>query len=147
MISRKDMMLKPRQRPKRPPREAMKSTGPILMLLSISWRLGKLNSNYLIWKMWSFERTILTHHSVLAKEDIDNSNVLLPGVVEVVLEFKDRAIHSVMIWSPLPWWPEGCPCASFSLGSPLLPGWRCRKESNRLNPGRCRAPVCYISNI
>ena len=30
------MMLKPRQRPKRPPREAMKSTGPILMLLSIS---------------------------------------------------------------------------------------------------------------
>ena len=36
MISRKEMMLNPRQRPKSPPREAMKSTGPIRMLLSSS---------------------------------------------------------------------------------------------------------------
>ena len=36
MISRKEMMLKPRKRPKRPPREETNSTGPIEMLLSIS---------------------------------------------------------------------------------------------------------------
>ena len=35
-ISMKETMLKPRQSPNRPPSEAMKSTGPILMLLSNS---------------------------------------------------------------------------------------------------------------
>ena len=36
MISKNEMMLNPRQSPKMPPREATKSTGPILMLLSSS---------------------------------------------------------------------------------------------------------------
>ena len=76
MISRKDMMLKPRQRPNRPPREATKSTGPILILLSNSSEL----------EMENCHKIFLTHDSVLAKEDVDNSNVLLPSVVEVVLK-------------------------------------------------------------
>ena len=76
MISTKETMLKPRKRPKSPPSEAMKSTGPILMLLSNS----KRRSNFMLVRC-----ALSTHDSFLAKKDIDNSNVLLPGVVEVPL--------------------------------------------------------------
>ena len=37
------------------------------------------------------EITVLTHDSVLAKEDVDNSHVLLPGVVVLVLK-EDRVM-------------------------------------------------------
>ena len=77
MISMKEMMLKPRQRPKSPPREAAKSTGPILMLLSSSGNIVMCNVMF-----------FLTHDSVLAKEDVDKSNILLPGVVELILDGK-----------------------------------------------------------
>ena len=77
MISMKEMMLKPRQRPKSPPREAAKSTGPILMLLSSSVDIMMPNIMF-----------FLTHDSVLAKEDVDKSNILLPGVVELILDGK-----------------------------------------------------------
>ena len=40
------------------------------------------------------EITVLTHDSVLPKEDVDNSHVLLPGVVVVVLE-EERVIYKV----------------------------------------------------
>ena len=75
MISMKEMMLKPRQRPKSPPREAAKSTGPILMLLSSS-----------VDDMIDVQFNVfLTHDSVFAKEDVDNSNIFLPGVVVIIL--------------------------------------------------------------
>ena len=74
MISMKEMMLKPRQRPKSPPREAAKSTGPILMLLSSSVNIMICNVIFFV-----------THDSVLAKEDVDKSNVLIPCIVELVL--------------------------------------------------------------
>ena len=35
---------------------------------------------------WKSHKEMFTHNSVLAKEDVDNSNVLLPSVVEVVLK-------------------------------------------------------------
>ena len=76
MISMNEMMLNPRQRPKSPPREATKSTGPILMLRSNSGKDYRLE----------LESTIYTHDSVFAKEDVNNSNVLLPSIVEVTLE-------------------------------------------------------------
>ena len=69
-------MLKPRQRPKRPPREATKSTGPILMLRSNS--INTEMSNFIL----KYD-VLLTHDGVLAKEDVDKSNILLPGVVEL----------------------------------------------------------------
>ena len=72
-----EMMLKPRQRPKIPPREEKNSTGPILMLRSSSLERLFIKKEY---------RYLLTHDSVLAKEDVDNSDVFLPGIVEVILE-------------------------------------------------------------
>ena len=69
-------MLKPRKRPKSPPREAMKSTGPILMLLS--------NSKVEVRFCAADNETFHTHDSFLAKKDVDNSDILLPGVVEVL---------------------------------------------------------------
>ena len=77
------MMLNPRQRPKSPPREAMKSTGPILMLRSSSLERAFMKKEY---------RYLLTHDSVLAKEDVDNSNILLPSIVEVILEGKVKIL-------------------------------------------------------
>ena len=76
MISRNEMMLNPRQRPKSPPREATKSTGPILMLRSNS---GMVSDGF-------SHENLPTHDGVLAKEDVDNSNVLLPSVVELILD-------------------------------------------------------------
>ena len=57
-----------------------KSTGPIQMFL----RVLDLQK----------EITVVTHDSVLPKEDVDNSHVLLPGVVVVVLQVY-REIHKV----------------------------------------------------
>ena len=70
------MMLNPRKRPKSPPREAMKSTGPILMFLSNSGEIMFMSDG----KHASF-----THDCVLAEKYVDNSNVLLPGVVVFLL--------------------------------------------------------------
>ena len=76
-------MLKPRKRPKSPPREAMKSTGPILMLLS--------NSKVEV-RFYADEKTFLTHDSLLAKKDVNNSDILLPGIVEVLQRENEREI-------------------------------------------------------
>ena len=69
MISMKEMMLKPRQRPKRPPREATKSTGFILTLLSISIKIlldknvktGKLGKYFQSMKILSEFRYDFVH--------------------------------------------------------------------------------------
>ena len=53
----------------------MKSTGPILMLLSNSEEEAKFYAD---------NATFLTHDSFLAKKDVNNSDILLPGVVEVL---------------------------------------------------------------
>ena len=76
-------MLKPRKRPKSPPSEAMKSTGPILMLLS--------NSKVEV-RFCADNETFLTHDSFLAKKDVNNSDILLPGIVEVLPRENEREI-------------------------------------------------------
>ena len=62
VTSMNEMMLKPRQRPKIPPREERNSTGPILMPLSSSAENLYLTSNRSLMK--------ITHDSLLAKEDV-----------------------------------------------------------------------------
>ena len=54
----------------------MKSTGPILMLLSYSEGIK-------FYKL--FEMFFPTHDGLFAKEDVDNSNILVPCVVELIL--------------------------------------------------------------
>ena len=83
MISTKETMLNPRKRPKSPPSEAMKSTGPILMLLS--------NSKVEV-RFYADDKTFLTHDSLLAEKDVDNGDILLPGVVEVLPRGNEREI-------------------------------------------------------
>ena len=42
-----------------------------------------------LWKYCDVQcHVLLTHDSVLAKEDVDKSNILLPGVVELILDGK-----------------------------------------------------------
>ena len=43
MISKNEMRLNPRKRPKRPPRDETNSTGPIEMLRSVSTKGGKIS--------------------------------------------------------------------------------------------------------
>ena len=74
------MILNPRQRPKSPPREATKSTGPILMLRSNSTKISD-DRLYVL-------KIHITHDSILAEEDVNNSNILLPSIVELILEIK-----------------------------------------------------------
>ena len=45
MISKNEMRLNPRKRPKRPPRDETNSTGPIEMLRSVSTKGGKISLN------------------------------------------------------------------------------------------------------
>ena len=124
----KEMMLKPRQRPKRPPREATKSTGPILMLRSNS--LNTDMSNFIL----KYD-VLLTHDGVLAKEDIDESNVFLPSIVKLTLDRVNDLPISLFL--PLTLAQEGCPCASFSWRSAR---WRCRRGSNVLPSRMFRLP-------
>ena len=91
-ISMKETMLKPRQSPNRPPREAMKSTGPILMLLSNSEKPSEMNT------LFKFLKWFLTHDCLLAKKDIDNSDVLVPGVINFGLE---KNISGRFYWGAL----------------------------------------------
>ena len=58
----------------------MKSTGPILMLLSNSGEGCDHDE-----KILPTSIRIPTHHSLLAKEDIDNGDVFVPGVVKLTL--------------------------------------------------------------
>ena len=63
-------------------------------------QLLKLSFQNSFWRRlkvyWSFTAiqlcAILTHHSVFAKEDVDNSNVLVPSIVVFVLQVKDREV-------------------------------------------------------
>ena len=64
----------------------------------------------------------ITHDSVLAKEDVNDSNILFPSIVELILEIKVENIYSTL---PLTQWQADRPCASSSLGLPML---RCRRE-------------------
>ena len=64
----------------------------------------------------------ITHDSVLAKEDVNDSNILFPSIVELILEIKVENIYSTL---PLTQWQADRPCASSSLGWPRL---RCRPE-------------------
>ena len=107
-------MLNPRQRPKSPPREAMKSTGPILMLRSSSLERLFIKKEY---------RYLLTHDSVLAKEDVDNSNILLPSIVVLILGGHSHL--SLLDQLPSSLLQVGRPCVSFSMG---LASLRCRRE-------------------
>ena len=90
----KETMLKPKKRPKSPPRLAMKSTGPILMLLSNS---GEVRRDVIMKKRYFL---VPTHHSLLAKEDIDNGDVFIPGVVKLILRLKVYH-YSIFEFSPL----------------------------------------------
>ena len=89
-------MLKPRKRPKSPPREAMKSTGPILMLLSNSGEFRRVKHLLLNHTSNHHEEKVLpTHDSLLAKEDIDNSDVFVPGVVKLILKTRTSSISQL----------------------------------------------------
>ena len=80
---------------------------------------------------------LLTHDGVLAKEDVDKSDILLPGVVELThlrakpnsfLASSDMALAAFQA-SPVTLRRGGCPCVSFLLG---LARWRCRRGSGGL---------------
>ena len=45
------------------------------------------------------EKRHLTHDSFLAEKDVDNSNVLLPGVVKFLLKEKNNIINVYLPWS------------------------------------------------
>ena len=61
----------------------MKSTGPILMLLS--------NSEVEV-SFYADNKTFLTNDSFLAEKDVNNSDILLPGIVEVLPRENEREI-------------------------------------------------------
>ena len=64
-------MLNPRKRPKRPPREETNSTGPIEIPLSSSFEKKNILS----------KKINLTRDSLLSKEDVERSDVLIPCIV------------------------------------------------------------------
>ena len=87
----------------------------------------------------------LTHHSVLAKEDVDNSNVLMPGVV--VLTFLRVRMKSNLCKVQSNWWQyvtpliqrqEGRPCVFSSRSSARL---RCRRGLRQLPAYKFDWPV------
>ena len=86
----------------------------------------------LLWETLTF---LLTHDGVLAKEDIDESNVFLPSIVKLPLDRVNDL--SVSLFLPLTLAQEGCPCASFSWRSAR---WRCRRGSNDLPSRMFRLP-------
>ena len=67
----KETMLNPRKRPKRPPREETNSTGPIEIPLSSSFEK----------KIFNLIKINLTCDSLLSKEDVERSDVLIPCIV------------------------------------------------------------------
>ena len=87
----------------------------------------------------------LTHHSALAKEDVDNSNVLMPGVV--VLTFLRVRMKSNLCKVQSNWWQyvtpliqrqEGRPCVFSSRSSARL---RCRRGLRQLPAYKFDWPV------
>ena len=78
---------------------------------------------------------LLTHDGVLAKEDIDESNVFLPSIVKLPLDRVNDL--SVSLFLPLTLAQEGCPCASFSWRSAR---WRYRRGSDVLPSRMFRLP-------
>ena len=39
-----------------------------------------------LWENWKILSNIFTHDRLLAKEDVDNGNVLFPGIVHILVE-------------------------------------------------------------
>ena len=114
-----EMILKPRQRPKRPPREEKNSTGPILMLLSSSgkdqsstFNLSRNKGSFIC----SFNANSIfrfTHDSLLAKVDVECGQVFFPGIVAGCFNhiLKKRSKLNLLIvpefiWLTIHQWPQ-----------------------------------------
>ena len=145
MISRKEMMLNPRQRPKSPPREAMKSTGPILMPLSNSGKIGKFFLTFLPMTV-SLPKKMLTT-AMSSSQALYTSWLKLTLTVwdsvrrEKQKKFKSHRSCRLLIrfpLSPLTWWWSNCPCASSSWGCSAM---RRRKEWGPGYWSRSRPPA------
>ena len=87
MISQNEMTLNPRKRPKSPPRDETKSTGPIEMLRSISAHGDYHFSEEIFIYVKDYVQGFIslenpTKHRFLPKKDVQHSDVLLPSVIK-----------------------------------------------------------------